>query len=286
MAEGNTQLDVTELYDHIEDLVEWEIFGTYLPKIKQRDIETIKRHEAGSIVRQKIALCSKWLSVCTDASWGDVTIALAKTNKFTSAEHANIARLRNDGPYEAQPCIEIKLTEIEEISIISKLNYFSSKFSELLMKIREHIEELIKSNKMTLHNVASELQEALHFLSITGLTSCTSVTAIFDNLREYNHFLDGSILKIIIEKLFNSESSLLQEINDYVDDINAFKLIETIGNIMDKLKERIIGNSVTIKLKLNNIWEQMYIELVKNLIRTLLQHKGEDKMLIINFTVW
>ena len=216
MAEPHNQLKptVADLNEQLDDLVEWEVFGTHLRGIKSKDIEIIRRDEVANTPRQKIALYNKWLSVCPDATWSDVVIALEKAQEFTLAEQ--VKSQHNNQQCDGRQLKEIKLTEMEEITIISKLNYFNTTFSDLLTRTRKQLKQLTESNQLTLEEIISTLEDAFHSSPIEGLGKCTTITEIFDIIREHSHFLDGTILKIVIVKLL-SESPLLQEMNDYID---------------------------------------------------------------------
>ena len=69
-----------QLIELLDTLVNWQKFGTFLPGIKSEHIQVIEC-ENRRIDQQKAALFSKWLSVCPEASWQDVTSALEKTQE-------------------------------------------------------------------------------------------------------------------------------------------------------------------------------------------------------------
>ena len=269
---------VATLDEQLRELVYWETFGIQLRGIRYEDIETIERNKVGNNPGQKLALYNKWLKVCPNASWSDVVIALEKAKEHTLAEQ--VKSLHNNEQCDERQK-EIKLTEEEEITIISKLEYFSSKFSNLLTRTSERIKEIIESKQFTLREVTLRLENALHFLPTTGLKNCTQVEEIVDILRQQSHFLDGSILKIAIENLISS-SPLSRDMNEYIERVQAFKLLKTIRDLEDKLKESNIGkNRIPITIKLSPICGQMYIQLVQNLIRNLLQLKGDIQWITV-----
>ena len=270
---AQASLTVADLNEQLDDLVEWEIFGTYLRGIKSKDVTIIER--IPNHARQKIALFNKWLSVCPDATWSDVVIALEKAQEFTLAEQ--VKSQHNNQQCDGRQMKEIKLTEMEEITIISKLNYFNTTFSDLLTRTRKDINDLAQSNKLSLEEIKYRLKDEFQFMQ-EELTKCKTITEIFDTLREHSHFLDGSILNKAMEKLFG-ESPLLQDIKDRVQE---FKMLQPIKTFKNKLADNNIReNHTPIKIKLNNAWEEVQIGLVKHLIKILLQLKGDIQWISI-----
>ena len=279
MAEALNQLKlptVAELDEHLRSLVDWETFGIQLRGIEYEDIETIMKEKAGNNAGQKLALYHKWLTVCPDATWRDVSTALEKASKFTLEKSINslpISEQYNEGQRK-----EIRLTEIkeEEDAVISELKNLHSSYRVLFTRTREHIEELVETNQLLPEKVTSRLKDALSIFSIKELTNCNLITEIFDILREqHSHFLDGSVLEQVIESVIG-ESDLLQDVIKYIERVQEFKNTQPIETLKDKLKEiKIAKNHIPLTIKLNKSWGNIYIHLVEHLIKTLLQLKGD-----------
>ncbi len=77
---------VAKLDIRLKDLTNWQQFGTHLPGIDPSDITIIENDKVGDMIKQKIALYQKWISVCPTASWKDVVIALETIREKTIAE--------------------------------------------------------------------------------------------------------------------------------------------------------------------------------------------------------
>ena len=277
MAQAN--LFVAKLDEQLKKLVEWEIFGTYLREIKPEDIEIIKKDEVANTPRQKIALFNKWLSVCPDATWSDVVIALEKAQEFTLAEQ--VKSLHNNQQCDGRQLKEIVIPLEEEDVVINELEDLYSSYTLIFTRTREHIEELIELNQLTLHKVASRLEDALFIFSIKGLTKCKLITEIFDILRDYCHFLNGSKLKIVIESVIG-KSDHLQQIIEYNKRVQQFKKTQPIKILKDKISKNNTGkHHIPIIIKLHDLWEEIYIDLVEHLIKTLLQLKGDIQWITV-----
>jgi hypothetical protein len=77
--------EMHQLVEWLDDLVEWETFGLFLPNITDPTISKINRDER-RVDDKKRALFSKWLQVCSTATWNHVIDALVKTKYNVLAE--------------------------------------------------------------------------------------------------------------------------------------------------------------------------------------------------------
>ena len=69
-----------ELLEWLDELVEWQTFAHFLPKMERHFVAIIERNKS-DVTNQKIALYNKWLSVCPEANWGHVIDALEKSKE-------------------------------------------------------------------------------------------------------------------------------------------------------------------------------------------------------------
>ena len=78
---------VQELDRALENVVKWKRFALYLRGIDETKIENIDAdNKRDDVCDQKIALYTKWLKVCPDASWEDVIAALEAIHELTLAK--------------------------------------------------------------------------------------------------------------------------------------------------------------------------------------------------------
>ena len=82
---GSSKPTLAELDRSLKKLVKWKQMAIHLPNIDASVIETIKKENQNDLAEEKLALCTKWLSVYPDASWEDVVHALRE------AEENNLA---------------------------------------------------------------------------------------------------------------------------------------------------------------------------------------------------
>ena len=68
----------------LEPLNKWQMFGLFLPGIKQTDIEKIEEDKIG-VDSRKMALWSKWSTIYPNGTWDDVIKALKRMKQNTLA---------------------------------------------------------------------------------------------------------------------------------------------------------------------------------------------------------
>ncbi len=88
---SNSKPTVKELLEDLSDLVDWELFASYLPGVSQGDIDGIKKMK-DKYQAEKRELFNIWLKRCPTASWLDVAVALHKVKeidleKFITDKH-------------------------------------------------------------------------------------------------------------------------------------------------------------------------------------------------------
>jgi hypothetical protein len=80
----NNRPTVAELIELLDDLVEWENFGYFLPGLTSPNVLKIKANES-DVQSRKRALYNKWLNINPNAQWLDVIIALYRARENTLA---------------------------------------------------------------------------------------------------------------------------------------------------------------------------------------------------------
>uniref|UniRef100_A0A1X7UI52 Death domain-containing protein n=1 Tax=Amphimedon queenslandica TaxID=400682 RepID=A0A1X7UI52_AMPQE len=73
--------DMPDLLDWLQELVDWQAFALFLPKMEKHFVAIIEKNRVGDIPAQKIAMYDKWLRVYPEANWGHVIKALEKAKE-------------------------------------------------------------------------------------------------------------------------------------------------------------------------------------------------------------
>ena len=76
---------MAQLVEWLDSLVDWKIFGLYLPAITDDTISKIKVDEK-NVSERKIELYSKWLKICPTATWSNVITALERMKENSLAK--------------------------------------------------------------------------------------------------------------------------------------------------------------------------------------------------------
>ena len=74
----------SDLDEQLNDLVEWERFGLYLPGMTGHGIEKISKRKDSDCLK-KLALFKEWLKICPYPDWEDIIMALEKVGENTLA---------------------------------------------------------------------------------------------------------------------------------------------------------------------------------------------------------
>ena len=268
--------EVRDLIQQLSSLVHWENFAINLKGIKHHEIEIIKK-ENSKVDEQKRALFNKWLSLCPDASWFDVISALDRAQEITLAEKVRRRCNCKQEPRQDNPIShEIKFSSDEEDTIISELEDLHFFYTRLFTDTREHIEELVESNKLSLHKLAAKIEDA-QIISFRSHCRCKSIAEIFDVIRDHCNFLDSSVLKMVIQ-LTIGESDLLKRAEEHFTVVRAFKKKQPIKVFRNKLEGFTSHNYMyhtRVIIKLTNPWGKVQIALIENLVKMLLNYEGE-----------
>ena len=267
---------ICELDEKLKGLVEWEIFGVHLNGIEGQHIQSIKK-DPGSNSLKKLALYHKWLSVYPNASWRHVLIALEKADESTLAK--NVRSTLGGIVVEQEREKESGRIEVEvEETVISELKSLHLSFTKLFTNVRKHIEELVKSNKLSVYDIASAVEDA-QICSIRGLTKVKTIQELFDILREQTMFLDGTVLEMFIELVVgNHDSQFLKNTKEHILKVRQFKEKHSIIALKHRLEQYSVEKSpslTAITIRLHHPWEQVRVWLVEKFVRKLLQYNGE-----------
>ena len=73
--------EMPELLDWLQELVDWQTFALFLPKMEKHFVAIIEKNKVGDIPGQKIAMYDRWLRVYPEANWGHVIDALEKAKE-------------------------------------------------------------------------------------------------------------------------------------------------------------------------------------------------------------
>ena len=288
-----------ELQVQLHSLVNWETFGLHLPGIESSDIEKIQRDKF-HVDQQKLSLFNKWLSVCPKASWSHVIIALEKAKEKSLANEVTefcehdlkkgnmlqemettsqdkMVERRHDVLQGDLTTHEFKFpSDSDEEDILTELKELHVSYTELLFEIRKQIDDLVKTKSLTLEDLNLKIKYTQFF---QGTIKCSSIEDVFDLLNDHNNFLDCSILNMVI-RLVLGKSEILTKAENHMKEVHEFKRKQPIIVLKNRLEEYCSNTGqyhIPVTIKLNTVWEKLYIVLVEQLVKFLLSYKSDMK---------
>ena len=214
----------SELDVELAELVNWQRFAIHLPDLTAEDIEQIKLDNNSSVAKQKLGLYRKWLQKSTKASWEYVITALdkAKENvladeikkKFNAVSSCSSLLQNVSGATEVQlPSSQGIYLTSEEI-VVKELKKLHRSFTTLAKDVRCRLGELVKSQTLTLYDIAAFIQEA-RICGIKGLTGVKTIDELFDAILPHNYSLDCELLEMIVEEYLNDDD--ITKIKAHID---------------------------------------------------------------------
>ena len=155
----------SELDLELAELVNWQRFATHLPDLTRGDIEQIEQ-DNHDVQRQKLEIYGTWLRRCPSASWNDIVLALKNSKETTLADviktQFNIKISGNDFiscAKEARDRIRMSFNKevylLSEEIVVENLKKLHRLFTLLARDISCKLDELGKSGKASLHDIAA-----------------------------------------------------------------------------------------------------------------------------------
>ena len=283
----------SELDLELAELVNWQRFATHLPDLTAGDIEQIKLDNNNNVAQQKLGLYRKWLQTCTTASWEYVITALEKAKenvladvikkKFNTASSCSSLIQNVSNATEAQlPYSEGVCIPSEEI-VVEELKKLHRSFTSLARDIRCKLDELVKSGKSSLHDIAAFIQEA-RVCGIKGLTGMNTIDELFDAILPYNDYLDCELLEMIVEEYLDDDD--ITKVKAHVYKVKLFKCTTPIKVLKNKLQQytstpNISDMHLIVTIKLQADWGRVTLESIEKLVQNLLQYQHKVRILKI-----
>ena len=272
-----SRLTESELDLELAELVNWQRFATHLPDLTRGDIEQIEQDNR-NVQRQKLELYGTWLRRCPTASWNDIVLALKKTREnalagiikmkfITSATEAHSqARLSSSTP---------KVYLSSEKSVVEELQKLHRTFSSLSRDIRCKLDELVKSEKSSLHDIATYIEE-VQVCGMKRLTAVKTIDELFGIIRPYNDYLDCELLEMIVEEYLDDDD--ITKLKAHIDKVKLFKRTAPIKALKDKLHQytsipNISDMHLIVTIKLQADWGRVTLESIEKLVHNLLDYR-------------
>ena len=280
----------SELDLELAELVNWQRFATHLPDLTRGDIQQIEQDNHDTS-RQKLELFGMWLCRCPTASWKDVITALEKAKENVLADiikkKFNVVKSSTDVTHDTDAPNQVPSSSQEvylssEESVVEELTIFHRSFTSLAKDIRCKLEELVKSGKVSLHDIAAYIEEA-QVCGIKGLTKLNTIDELFEAIRPHNDYLDCELLEMIVQEYLHDDD-ITHQVKAHNDKVKHFKCTAPIKTLKNKLHQytsipNISDMHLIVTIKLQEDWGRVALAAIEKLVRNLLQYRHEVRIL-------
>ena len=266
----------SELDLELAELVNWQRFATHLPHLTRGDIEQIEQDNR-DVQRQKLDLFGTWLRRCPNPSWSDIVLALEKSreNALASIIKMKFITSATEAHSQARLFSSPNVYLTSEKSVVEELQKLHRTFSSLSRDIRCKLDELVKSGKSSLHNIAAYIEE-LQVCGMKRLTAVKTIDELFGIIRPYNDYLDCELLEMIVEEYLDDE--YITKLKAYINNVKLFKRTAPIKTLKDKLHQytsipNISDKHLIVTIKLQADWGRVTLESIEKLVQNLLDYR-------------
>ena len=156
-----------------------------------------------------------------------------------------------------------------------------------MVKIRDHLADKVRHQKLKIVNIARFVEEFLHLNGIR-LTDEVSVDILFNRIQGYYCYLNCSLIESIVEEHFEkscmecitgrfmphstSDTCIRKEMKTYVKKMNHFKQSNSLKKLQSRIVKtyEIISSSDTtciVVIKLHGGWDKKTISDLESLLR-------------------
>lgn len=280
-------LDVTnllpELLNNLESIVDWYLMGTLL-KVHERHLKSIQAQYLLSfgIERCKIETLTLWLNSLPpallnhDHIWREIIAVLEAMNEGKQAREVkhkyfqltDTHVLLPSAPHDAPECSKNDMKVNVNHDIVEKFNKLQARFATLVVDTMKMMEDphyhisLKDANRFVNQRFNRFYQEP------------KNVDEFFNNVQNDCSCFSYFLLKELIERYFPN-TLLYQCMIDYVDDFIAFASSTQLKNLIGIIKTNTSCSLLqTVKLKLDNFWDDITVERFQKFVNLLLPRDG------------
>ena len=170
----------------------------------------------------------------------------------------------------------IEISSKDQVAI--ELKRLVNKFTSLVCKVVSHLEEMIKTNKCQLIDIARHIK-LLPWLSeekeLDKLIKVTTIDELFVEIEPYYCFLSNCELIESIVNTFLSESDIQNELAKYLEELETFDKSAELQHIQTAIEEAFIPNhemtetTCKVEIKLQRRCGKMTLDIFRKLMKYL-----------------
>ena len=184
-------------------------------------------------------------------------------------------------------CGQVQLSSNQEVYLLSEeiiveeLKKLHRSFTTLAKDVRGKLDELVKSGKLSLHDIIAYIEEA-QVSGMKRLTEVNTIDDLFDAIRPHNDYLDCELLEMIVEEYLDNGD--ITKVKAHIEKVKLFKRTTPIKALKNKLQQytsipNISDNHLIVTIKLQTDWGRVTLESIEKLVQNLLQYQHKVRIL-------
>ena len=162
--------------------------------------------------------------------------------------------------------------EMSEEFVVEEIKKLHRSFTSLVKDIRCKLDELVKSGKLSLHDIAAYIEEA-QVCGIRKLTEVITTDELFEAIRPQYDYLDCELLEMIVDEYLHDDD--ITKVKAHVNKVKHFKRTTPINTLRNKLHQyasilNISDKHLIVTTKLHSVWGRVVLDDIEKLFQNLL----------------
>ena len=265
-----------DLDEQLNDLVEWERFGLYLPGMTSHGIEKITKQKDSDCLK-KLALYKEWLKICPSPAWEDIIMALEKVGENTLASKIKQKTNTCSSPSKENQQVINKVKVSKHV--IDELGEMHREFTAVTRDIKKEVETAVDKGSMSIKDIVSCTMEERAFY-IPDLFSAKSVQnpqEYFKAIYPFYNFINCYLIIRLAVFLSGCVANRAEEYEKEVDRFKEKNEVRLLRDNLDKYLPNVYPNKVQVIVQLENTCGKHKIWLVEELMKEIFDLRSHDE---------
>ena len=266
-----------DLDEQLNDLVEWERFGLYLPDMTSHGIEKISKQKDSDCLK-KLALFKEWLKIYPYPAWEDVIMALEKVGENTLA--SKIKQKTNTCSSLSKENQQASANKVKvSKQVIDELDKMHRQFTVVTQDVKKEVETAVDNGSMSIKDIVSCTMEERAFC-IPDLLSAKSVQnpeEYFKAIYPFYSFLNCYLIIRLAVFLSGCIANRAEEYEKKVDRFKETNEVRLLRDNLDKYLPNVYPDKVQVIVQLEKTWGRYKIWLVEELLKEMFDLRSRDQ---------
>ena len=265
-----------DLDEHLDDLVEWERFGLYLPGMTSHGIEKITKQKDSDCLK-KLALYKEWLKICPSPAWEDIIMALEKVGENTLA--SKIKQKTNTCSSLSKENQQASANKVKVSKhVIDELDKMHRQFTVVTQDVKKEVETAVDNGSMSIKDIVScTMEERAFYIPDLSAKSVQNPEEYFTAIYPFYSFLN---CYLIIRLAVFLSGCIANRAEEYEKEIDRFKETNEVTLLRDNLDNYLPNfypDKVQVIVQLEKTWGRHKIWLVEELMKEMFDLRSRDQ---------